>query len=663
MRFKYCFLIFLFTLFLNPLFSKTLSKKKKVDTTEIDSIQANIDYLKQYFITNGSWHTSNPEIRRNVEGLIHFIQDQPLDSIIRNIALYHQDSAMNYVTRLPGNVSDTLAIEGFVPAAELDSSLKQIEISVLSDYKGKEIMVPIELIRRVEYEAGTIPPGKGMELFKDSIYIMPDSLKFLDAIPDSLIRTVKDFQRIVKLDSIRNSYVENHRKAYNDSIVKAYRDSVILAYRQNFIRDVINSKKKWLSDSVKLNNFELVKSYNDSIIHQVNDSIANVLMSLARYANSIDTMQIWFKNLKNESSGILLSNNQQYTRIWLKNAQNDSLSVLIKTMGKDTMQMLLDDGITFTRFTQRESRKVKFDGFKPDYKLDEIREKYKVETPWRLAGNGNFGFTQTYLENWKKGGQSAISLLTVLKGSAIYTNKKFKWENNVEIRNGWIQSGGVGEGIRKTDDKLEIISRVGLSAFKKWYYSAELDFETQFFRGYKYPDLTTPISEFLSPARTLFKIGMDYKPNKKFSVFISPFTAKHISVRDTANIDQTKFGIAKGEKRFWEPGLNADIKLRIDISPDIRYETKYKMFINYIEPFKKRDINWENQITMQLTNRINMQMMLHLLYDDNVLFSETRVINGVEEVVRVPKLQVKELITIGFSYKINKKVYKTRTLM
>jgi hypothetical protein len=165
----------------------------------------------------------------------------------------------------------------------------------------------------------------------------------------------------------------------------------------------------------------------------------------------------------------------------------------------------------------------------------------------------------------------------------------------------------------------------------------------------------------LSPARTLIKVGLDYKPNKNFSLFLSPFTSKTVYVRDTARIDQTKYGISATSQSLWEPGLNADIKYKVDLSPQISFETKYKMFINYQEPFEKFDITWENLVVAQLTNRISMNFMLYLVYDDNVTFPTGKKDANDKEIYKA-KLQTKQLMTIGFSYKLNKLIYKRKKI-
>ena len=164
----------------------------------------------------------------------------------------------------------------------------------------------------------------------------------------------------------------------------------------------------------------------------------------------------------------------------------------------------------------------------------------------------------------------------------------------------------------------------------------------------------------MSPARTFFKLGFDYKPNNNFSLFLSPLTAKNVFVRDTVKIDQTKFGVDRGKRSFWEPGLNADLSFKKAFTPSISYETKYKMFINYKQPFGNLDINWENLLVAQLTDRINMRMLVHFIYDEDILFP---VYDANEvKIDDKPKLQIREFITVGFSYKINRQVTRTRRM-
>jgi hypothetical protein len=320
------------------------------------------------------------------------------------------------------------------------------------------------------------------------------------------------------------------------------------------------------------------------------------------------------------------------------------------------MFMLIDDGVTISRYKPKETKDFNFKSLEKNISsLKAVGKPYLIETPWVIGGDGHVGFSQTYMENWEKGGKNAVSSLIVLKGYANYKRPdgKIKWDNSGEFRNGWVKNGGDEKGLQKNDDKFEVTSRFGVSAFKKWYYSSEFNFNTQLFNGYTYPKSAhpDPISGFLAPSRMFYKVGLEYKPSKDFSLLLSPLTLKNVYVRDTIKYDQVKFGIDPDKKSFWEPGLNADIFYRKSLKDNISYETKYKMFINYKSPFQKFDINWENNISVKLTEFVNMRFLLHLIYDDNI-----------KKAGQKSKLQVKEYFSIGFTYKINHNVTHSKRM-
>jgi len=629
------------------------------------TLQMGIKILKRYFYEDNQWYITKPSVAKDVKGLINFIEDDPIDSVITNIFKSFSQK-QTYVFRLPENVEDSLTVPGFYPYPLVRQRIGNIGVQLKKEFENKQARIPPSLFTNLETKLNLIPKGKGMQLFKESVYVMPKDLQIPDVIPDSVLNSPAEFEKLVRLDSIREAYVEQKRIYYNDSITAAYIDSVNNAYGQKEFGQEYNYQIKRFTDSVKVNNYNVLRTYNELVVNAVNDSISAVLETLAQYADFIDSTKISIYNLNGNSTEIgLKSDDERFARFWLKNIQNDSLSVLVRSVGKHGMFLLIDDGVTISRYKQKETKDFDFRSLgKNISSLSAVGKSYEVETPWIIGGEGNVGFTQTYLSNWKKGGQSAIASLIMLKG---FTNYKradgiLKWDNSGEFRNGWIRPGGKKEQLQKNDDKFEITSRFGVSAYKKWFYSAEFDFETQFFRGYEYPreEDEKPISAFMAPSRMFFKVGMEYKPNKEFSLLLSPFTIKNVYVRDTSLIDQTKFGIDANKKSFWEPGLNADLFLIKSLTENITYETKYKMFINYKAPFQKFDVNWENLFVMKLNGYVNMRFLIHFIYDDNVLFP-VKDKNNVQ-IGEKSKLQIKEFFSIGFVYKINHKVMHSKRI-
>jgi hypothetical protein len=632
---------------------------------ENETLQMGIQILKRYFYEDNQWYIAKPQVAKDVKGLINFIEDEPIDTVINNIFKSFSQK-QTYVFRLPENVEDSLTVPGFYSYPLVQQRIGNIDLQLKREFENRQSRVPASLLTNLEEKLNLIPTGRGMQLFTQSVYSMPADLQIPEVIPDSVLNSPAEFEKLVRLDSIRTAYVEQKRVNYNDSITTVYIDSLNNVYGQRAYQEELNYQIKRFADSVKVNNYNVLREYNEAVVNSVNDSISLVLETLAQYADFIDSTNISIYNLSGDSKEIgLKSGAERFSRFWLKNVQNDSLSVLVRSVGKNGMFMLIDDGVTISRYKPKETKDFDFRSLEKNISsLTAVGKSYEVETPWVIGGEGNMGFSQTYLSNWKKGGQSALSSLMVLKGFANYRRADglVKWDNSGEFRNGWIRPGGKEEQLQKNDDKFELTSRFGVSAYKKWFYSGEFNFETQFFKGYRYPrnngDL--PISAFMAPSRMFFKVGMEYKPNKDFSLLLSPFTVKNVYVRDTVLIDQTKFGIDADKKSFWEPGLNADLFLRKSITKDITYETKYKMFINYKEPFQKFDINWENTFVMKLSEYINMRLLVHLIYDDDVLFPVYD--QNEVKIGEKPKLQVKEFFSIGFAYKINHKFQHSKRI-
>lgn len=659
MKFRIALLLLVFMVPVLPLFAQP--------DEPIDSLEHNLTVLKRYLGEGSNWHFTDPVVERQLSGLISFIENEPIDTLIRYMRIRSNDPDFRFVSRMAEKTPDSLKVPGFIPFSRVAERFRLIQEQTEKEFTGRPITVPGELLMNMENEVQFIPEGQGMQLFVDGIYSMPDSLKILDAIPENMVQSPDDFRRILRLEEARRQLAERRRIQYNDSLASEYRNKVAREYRRQLIEQQSAFLQQRHADSVRANNFQVLRQHNELVVSSVNDSLRKAVEWVAGYARLIDNTSINLVNLTNQSSPLILSNaGNFFTRVWLKNRQSDSISVLVQNLDNRSMRLVIEDGFTFSRFRQQAVKDFDFTTLnRPSVSLDKVNSRFQAVTPWTIGGDGNVGFTQTYLSNWKKGGKSAMSILLVGRGYANYSINKVKWENSAELRNGWIKPGD--EMIQKNDDKMRLTSRFGLSAFQKWYYSSELDFETQFFNGYKYPNTEKAISAFMAPGRFLAKIGLDYKPHKDFSLFISPLTSKQVFVIDTLKIDQTTFGIPRGRTSHWEPGINTDVRYKKDFPGGITYETKYRMFINYLEPKDRFEMEWENMFNMQLNDYISLRAMVHTIYDRKVLFDKldkegNPVLDQDGRKIREPKLQLREFVTIGFSYKINRRVVRAREI-
>ncbi|WP_430814675.1 DUF3078 domain-containing protein [Carboxylicivirga sp. RSCT41] len=267
-------------------------------------------------------------------------------------------------------------------------------------------------------------------------------------------------------------------------------------------------------------------------------------------------------------------------------------------------------------------------------------EKVKLSSgPWTLKGTENILLSQGYVDNWVKGGESSISLGSDLRLSANYKKGKHEWDNYIIHKIGVLSTEN--DPGRINTDLIEINTKYGHKASEKWYYSFLYNFKTQFFYGYDKDDVEkeTPISGFLAPAYMSFAIGMDYKPNSKFTLLLSPVTTRLVLVNDIDKFDETDYGIEEGKRTNVTNGISIVNNFSYEISKQIKIASRLDAFYQYLDKVKAGEdrqvqIDWEVIADMRINRFLSTRILGHLRYFTN---ESTRV-------------QIRESFNITFSY-------------
>ncbi len=264
-------------------------------------------------------------------------------------------------------------------------------------------------------------------------------------------------------------------------------------------------------------------------------------------------------------------------------------------------------------------------------------EKVKVTAgPWTFEGTENILFSQGYVDNWVKGGESSISLGSDLRLMANYKKGKHDWDNYIIHKVGIISTET--EKGKVNTDQIELNTKYGHKASEKWYYSFLYNFKTQFFYGYE-KDKEEPVSGFLAPAYMSFAVGMDYKPNSKFTLLISPVTSRLTLVADIDKFDETKFGVPEGKTTHVVNGISVVNNFSYELSREIKLSSRLDAFYQYIGKVKSSDerqvqIDWEVIADLRINRFLSTRVMANLRYFTN----------------ESEKLQIRENFNITFSY-------------
>jgi hypothetical protein len=269
---------------------------------------------------------------------------------------------------------------------------------------------------------------------------------------------------------------------------------------------------------------------------------------------------------------------------------------------------------------------------------------------WKVGGLYNLNFNQAALSNWSAGGdKSALSLNTLLSLYAFYTDGRRSWDNNLNLAYGITNTTSLGS--RKTDDRIDLVSKYGYDIGKKFYVTGLFNFRTQFAQGYNYPDANTKIltSNFLAPAYILLSAGIDYKPNDNFSFFISPITGRELIVRNDSLAAVGAFGVDSGKKSRFELGAFASINYIAHISKTSIYTGRLDLFSNYLRNPQDIAMYMTNILAVKVSRLVSMSISVTLIYDNDVKSVKSDGTAG------GPAMQLNEVMGIGFAYTFRNK--------
>ncbi len=164
------------------------------------------------------------------------------------------------------------------------------------------------------------------------------------------------------------------------------------------------------------------------------------------------------------------------------------------------------------------------------------------ETPekkdWQWSGIVGLNASATGLVNWAAGGVNNLNGVAFGKVRLLYDKSDLSWDTNLDLEYGMSYLDQKYDKFQKSSDHIVFNTKFGWAFQPKWFLTAQAGFQTQFDLGRKYSGDANPdeiISNILAPSYTDISVGIDWKPNSIFSVYLSPvagrFTTAYVSDR------------------------------------------------------------------------------------------------------------------------------------
>lgn len=266
---------------------------------------------------------------------------------------------------------------------------------------------------------------------------------------------------------------------------------------------------------------------------------------------------------------------------------------------------------------------------------------------WKIKSITSLSFGQTSYKYWSQGGENSLTSIANQKIIVKHRTKKSVWDNNFEAVYGIMKQGE--RKLIKTDDKFEFTSNYSYKASDKWFYNAMINLKSQFTEGFKYPNDSTVVSDFFSPAQLITSFGFEHKQRHYYFIF-SVLTGKTTFVTNTLLSDAGAYGVDKGKKI--KAGVGSFIKFvyKKEVVQNVELNSRLELFSDYFNKPEYVDVYWEVMIKMKINKFMYAAINTNLIYDYDTKFIVKD--NAGNIISNDAKVQFKEAFALAFTIDI-----------
>lgn len=243
-----------------------------------------------------------------------------------------------------------------------------------------------------------------------------------------------------------------------------------------------------------------------------------------------------------------------------------------------------------------------------------------AKTGWQKEATTGLNLTQNTFDNWSQGGENTLSWQAMLNYKFEFNQKDLRWLNTGKLNYGMVKSG--------EEESKKSIDEIKLESVLTYKLGVDIDpyvgiaFDSQLGPGYDYT--TNPkvqITRFMDPGYIRESAGFGYKPGDMLFVRAG-VAVKHTFVKDTRIVAASN-----------ELGAEMVSDFSWKFSKHSKLDSKLELFSN-LEAFDQIDANWDNTLSTRVTQYINMNFNVKIVYDKDIS----------------AKRQLKQVMGIGFAY-------------
>jgi hypothetical protein len=246
-------------------------------------------------------------------------------------------------------------------------------------------------------------------------------------------------------------------------------------------------------------------------------------------------------------------------------------------------------------------------------------------SPWKHTMIVSANTTQISFTDWAQGGENSLAYALFVEGKSSFARDMIEWVNSYKFGYGQAKLGS--QGIRKTDDKidLESVLMYKLGTYINPYASASL--KTQFAEGVTYDASghATPVSNFFDPAYLTQSAGVGYQPMPEVK------TRLGIGIREIVTRTYTMY--SSGKTVETDGGLESITEVGWTVMENVVLNSKLEIF----SPLKQMDkmlVRSDSTLAAKVNKFLSVNLNAQLINDPKVQ----------------ARTQIKQTLALGLSF-------------
>lgn len=255
--------------------------------------------------------------------------------------------------------------------------------------------------------------------------------------------------------------------------------------------------------------------------------------------------------------------------------------------------------------------------------------------------------------NWHKGGTSSANLSSRLYYQLAYKKDKVEWVNDLEYKLGLFTVPSEIKLEEKPDFKISedvfrMRSNLGLKAWKRWFYTVDLNLRSQLLNNYDREGNVT--TRAFAPLIIDGGLGMKYNLKKKkiggnpfnnlnFTLNVAPASMQFIWIH-AKDVTRGRYGLQEDQDYLLR--LGSSLRMNLDWQFSDAFSWRSRLYYN--TSYKHIETELENTLEYAFNKYFSTMLNVNLRFDDSVILDEPKTFKSL--------LQYNELFSFGFSLKI-----------